>query len=177
MGSMNDARATAKRRRRALAERPRPKKSWLGRWLARVAERLARRYYEGPEPPPRLALQVQSFMVLHPRATSLEWARFAVGHGDECYRSGFVRGLERSVRDLAVRSVGGPPLIEERHEASWVDLAPSEDEVQQAVDEQRAAVERMSPEDRLLYQDMIGQQMGGFRVALLPTEPRKKVAR
>ena len=75
------------------------KRSWFGRWLVRVAERLARRYYEGPDPPRRIAQAVDSFVVLHPKASRWEWTEFARLQCEESYRSGYVRGVERSVRD------------------------------------------------------------------------------
>lgn len=160
------------------ATRPRPRRSWFGRWLVRIAERIARRYYEGPEPPLRLRVAVRDFVDLNPKVGTRMWAEFAAEHGDACYRAGYVRGLERRARDLTLQASGQPPMLEDADpmidRAGWVDLLPSEAEVQSAVDQQREHVERLSPEDRLLYQDLIGQQMGGFRIALLPSAKKEK---
>jgi hypothetical protein len=39
------------------------------------------------------------FANLHPRATVMEWINFATEHGAECYRSGYMRGVENAERD------------------------------------------------------------------------------
>lgn len=75
----------------------------LSRWLGRVAEKMARRYYEGPDPPARLGEIVITFANLNPQATRAEWARFAEGHAREAYRVGYVRGAEYVERDPAER--------------------------------------------------------------------------
>jgi len=54
---------------------------------------------EGPEPPARLREMVLLFAEAHPRATRREWADFAARHAGECYRTGYARGFEASVRD------------------------------------------------------------------------------
>ena len=156
------------------------KRGWFSRWLLRFAERHARRYYEGPEPPRRLAQEVNSFAALHPRATQREWIEFARAQCEESYRSGYIRGFERNVRDL--NFVDTDPLLLEAarrrelgHDTSWVDLAPSEADVQATIDNNRDMMDRLSPEERILYADQIGRNMGGFRVVLIdPRTPKAK---
>ena len=69
------------------------------RWLKKAAEKYAASFYEGPEPPQRLADMVTVFANMYPNATRAEWVSFASGHAQECYRSGFVRGYEAFERD------------------------------------------------------------------------------
>ena len=155
------------------------KRSWLGRLLVWFAEKMALRYYEGPEPPRRIAQQARIFAELHSRATVDEWVVFATRLGEECYRSGYMRGVERNVRD--VNNVPEPHLLEAKRLADlgqsndWVSLAPSEADVQASIDRNQDLMERLSPEDRILYMDRIGREMGGFRIALVdPRTPKAK---
>lgn len=68
------------------------------RFLRNLVERVRKRYYEGPEPPPRLAQEVRVFAALHPQATADEWREFAALHASIAYRDGFTRGLEWNER-------------------------------------------------------------------------------
>ena len=70
----------------------------LGRFFACVAEKLAHRYYEGPEPPPRLHDEVRVFAALHPQASTHEWKDFAARVADNAYRDGFARGHQWAER-------------------------------------------------------------------------------
>jgi len=65
-----------------------------------IVERLLGIWYEGPEPPARLGEMVVAFANDNPRATRADWVRFCQFHSGECYRSGYVRGVERSERDF-----------------------------------------------------------------------------
>lgn len=69
------------------------------RWLAKAAEKLAGRYYEGREPPVRLAAMAEAFAGMHPRATRGEWLDMAKELAAEAYRSGYRAGYEKYDRD------------------------------------------------------------------------------
>lgn len=69
------------------------------RWLRRTRERLFGTWVEGPEPPDRLRTMVLLFANARPFATRQEWVDFAAHHAGECYRTGYLRGLERGERD------------------------------------------------------------------------------
>ena len=69
------------------------------RWLRDKFEQTIGVYYEGEEPPRRLREQVISFANLYPRATRAEWAEFAASFAEECYRAGYLRGVEWVERD------------------------------------------------------------------------------
>jgi hypothetical protein len=71
----------------------------LSRLSRGIVERLRGIYYEGPEPPGRLAEMAVAFANQYPHATRGEWVRFCGEHAGECYRSGYVRGVERAERD------------------------------------------------------------------------------
>lgn len=80
----------------------------VGRFLRNLGEKLAKRFYEGPEPPERIARYAEEFAILHPGATRAEWVRFATGLGQTFYRSGWTRGFEWTDRDLDRRD----PLVD-----------------------------------------------------------------
>lgn len=71
----------------------------LKRKVRDLLERLLRRFYEGPTPPPRIQEEVRLFALMHPHAGAAEWEQLAVRHAENAYRDGFVRGFEQSERD------------------------------------------------------------------------------
>lgn len=71
----------------------------IGRAIKRAAEKVAGRYYEGPEPPARLLAQVGEFANLNPKATRAGWAEFARKLAAAAYRDGYQRGYEWAERD------------------------------------------------------------------------------
>ena len=79
---------------------------------------MAGTYYEGVEPPARLGEMVIEFANTHPHATRAEWAAFAMGHSEECYRSGYVRGRESAERDYEVPSVS-PEEVADELDPDW----------------------------------------------------------
>jgi len=70
----------------------------LARLLRRAWETLRGSFYEGPEPPARIVRMVFLFARSHPHASRREWAEFACLLGQECYRTGYVRGAESAER-------------------------------------------------------------------------------
>jgi hypothetical protein len=71
----------------------------VARWFRNARERLLGKFFDGPEPPERLSQMVIAFAETNPQATRFDWARFAIEHGRECYRSAYTRGLEYTERD------------------------------------------------------------------------------
>lgn len=148
---------------------------WVRVAIRNALQRVAGTYHEGPDPPVRLAQAVEAFISMRPHATTQDWASFAAGHAAEAYRSGYLRGVEWQARsprsaDLAQRATAHE--MAERHGWSWVDLAPAEDQLAAIVQNDPGIVERLSPEERVLYMDRIGQEMGGFRVELFPEDEK-----
>ncbi len=94
--------------------------SRVRKWLGRVAEKLAGNYYEGPEPPARFNAMVAKFAEAHPNATRGQWARFAMLHAQEAYRSAYTRGWECTERDFADPPTP-PELIADALDPSWRD--------------------------------------------------------
>jgi hypothetical protein len=112
------------------------------RWWRNLLERHLGRFYEGPEPPRRLAEMVLQFAELYPRATKQQWIEFAARHAIECYRTGYVRGYEWCERDLVRRDPAVEPeelLRGQGDDGSWLDhavdlgdtAAPVQDEPQE----------------------------------------------
>lgn len=153
---------------------PRPP-SRLARWMRGLAERLAERYYEGPEPPMRLAEQVVAFAAANSGATRGEWMRYAVAMAQSAYRSGYVRGIEWAERDLDRLDVGDPDRLadQQQHDFEWhAPEAPSA----QALAERVAGADFLDdlPTDaaRAWVLDNLGRHAGGFRVVYMPPEKR-----
>lgn len=144
----------------------------LQRWMRNLAERFATRYYEGPEPPMRLAEQVVAFAVMNPEANRGEWARYATALAQSAYRSGYVRGLEWAERDLDKLDVGDPELLIERgrHDFEW--HAPetlTTAALAERVSSQDFLAELPNDVSRAYVLDVLGRH-SGFRVMLLPPE-------
>lgn len=147
----------------------------FGRLLRNLVERWTSRYYEGPEPPHRLAQAVQAFVFFHPHATVAEWVKFTTEFGENCYRSGYVRGLEWAARDLDRRDPVTDPerlLDRRRHDWSWVDLAPDEEVMRRQVTEGIDPYAGMSPEQQALALDSLGRHFGGYRVEVVDMKRR-----
>lgn len=142
-------------------------------WLRTRVQQLGNVYYEGPDPPARHAQAVMAFAAANPKASQQDWIMFSAGHAHECYRSGYMRGVEWKARSEESRSpaVAAALLAQEgREDWSWVDLVPAEEQLAEMIQLNPEIIERMSPEERVMYTDRIGQQMGGFRVVLVPPE-------
>lgn len=154
--------------------------SRVARWLRKVWDRVRGRYYEGPAPPGRLRQAAQAFATMNPGATVEDWIAFTAEHAEESYRTGYMRGVEwrERAREQVDPGTAAPLLAEaearEQDDWSWVDLAPAEAQLKEMVHSNEQALERLSPEDRLLYMDLMGRNMGGFRVQLLPLEDSKR---
>ena len=69
------------------------------RWLLERLERAEGTYEESQAPPARIREAVISFANEHPRATRGEWIDFAAHFAEECYGSGYIRGVEWVERD------------------------------------------------------------------------------
>lgn len=91
----------------------------LARGLRRLRERLLGEYYEGPDPPVRLAEMAMAFAEAHPRATRREWLQFAISHAGEAYRSGYLRGHEWAERDPEARVDVPPDLAADLVDPDW----------------------------------------------------------
>jgi hypothetical protein len=141
----------------------------LQQWIAKLAERVVGRYYEGPEPPVRLAEQVVMFAVANPHATREAWSLFATALAGGAYRSGYVRGFEWAERDLDKLDVGDPAVLasNEAHDYEWhAPEALTTAQLQEVVGGDFLA---QLPDDaaRAQYLDTVGRYTGGFRVVLV----------
>lgn len=89
----------------------------LDRFLRNLWERLRGRYYEGPDPPPRLAQEVRLFAARDP--TPEQWREFSARFAENAYRDGFARGLEWSERLWPGPSVDPDELARELAAYNW----------------------------------------------------------
>ena len=97
----------------------------FGKFIRRLAEKWKGQFYEGPEPPPRIAEEVRMFHILYPTAEWQQWEEFAVRFAHNCYRDGFVRGYEWQERGWDGPAEDPERLLEEeRH--NW-QLAEQDD--------------------------------------------------
>lgn len=150
----------------------------LGRILRNAAERLLRRYYEGPHPPQRLAEQVAEWAWMHPKATRAEWASFAIRFAHGAYRDGFVRGFEWAERDLDQLKLGDPERLAELDAHDFVWHSPDHLTSQQLAEvvprSQEEYLESLPDDEaRARYLHAVGRYTGAFKVVLLPPGPAK----
>lgn len=92
------------------------------RWIRKLAERYLDRWYEGPDAPARIRLMAVDYANRRPNATRAEWVEFAAGLGEECYRTGFLRGVDRTDREPDWRPDVPPEVL-----ADWIDPTWRED--------------------------------------------------
>ncbi len=129
----------------------------LQRFLRNLVERVRGQFYEGPEPPPRLAQEVRVFAALHPQATAEEWRDFVTLHVSLAYRDGFTRGLEWNER-LWPGPEEDPQVIAER-QAHAFSLPEA---YLQSLEQQPSPIEGMTLEQahRLQHQlDRVGAKL------------------
>lgn len=138
----------------------------LQRFLSRVAEKLAGRYYEGPSTPPRVHDEVRVFAALHPNATAEEWATFARRHADIAYRDGFTRGLEWAER-LWPGPAEDPEVIAER-EAH--DFSLPEYYLQRLEQQPESPIDGMSNDEAMRLQ----HQLAHVGARIVPIKPRRR---
>jgi hypothetical protein len=93
--------------------------SRFGRWLHRLLERWMGRYYEGPNPPDRLGEMVIVFANEYPTITRQEWADYASAHARNCYRAGFMRGMEYIERDPDWYGTVHPEFAADQLDPNW----------------------------------------------------------
>ncbi len=148
----------------------------VGKAIRRIADRIAKRLYEGPEPPRRLADEVRAFRRLYPDASGDEWEEFATTIAENSYRDGYVRGFEWTERDLDSKPKDDPDVLAEQMRHDW---APSDNpDVRLALQQgdPRDPLASASPEARAALFDEIGARLGTHRV-FVETEPLRHRAR
>lgn len=137
-------------------------------WLKKTAEKVARRFYEGPAAPSRLFDEIEIFERLHPSATPEEWRAFAVGAIRNAYQDGYIRGYEHRERAPAGSAYEEQRALAEeaaRHDWSPWQGSPTSGEMRQRFEEQRGdPFAHLPPEARAAALAEIGQFTGTFRV-------------
>lgn len=136
----------------------------LTRWLRDAWQRVRGIFYEGPDPPERIAQTVSVFATMHPNATVAEWMAFATEFGAGAYRDGWTRGYEWHERAMAMRDENDPAILYERmkNEKPWIESGPSAEQLARVVGENPYA--HMSPEEQALALDSLGRYFGAVRV-------------
>ena len=122
----------------------------LRRAARNAIEKLLKRFYEGPNPPLRIAEEVELFDRLHPQATLEDWKRFTVAVSENAYRDGFIRGFEWAERDLDAKPKTDPDVIAE--------------ELRHAESVGTYTVDELTEEHRAILLDERGIEAGTFRV-------------
>lgn len=119
------------------------------KWLRNLFQKMRSTFYEGPEPPTRLAKVVLAFAHHNKNATRKEWIEFSIQFAEECYRSGYQRGIEWYHRDPEQSKLPVDPDIladAESHDWQWTDGIPSQDEL---------AIDKEVPETNNEFTDMM----------------------
>jgi hypothetical protein len=88
-------------------------------WVRRKLEKAADVFYEGEAAPERLREQVIAFSNLFPSATRGDWIAFAAGFAEECYRAGYLRGVEYVERDPEAFDAKSPEAIADEIDPNW----------------------------------------------------------
>ncbi len=92
----------------------------LKKWLRNRAEKWLHQHYEGPAAPKRLREEVIAFANLHPHATRDKWVAFATDFANQCYESGYLRGVEWAERDPDAFDASLPPdMIADQMDPDW----------------------------------------------------------
>jgi hypothetical protein len=138
------------------------------KWFRQSAEKVARRLYEGPDPPPRLFDEVEVFERLHPGASPEDWRFFVTTAIANAYRDGYQRGYEhreRAPTDAAYDEQRALEAEAARHEWSPWQGTPTSAEMRRAFEEQRGdPFAHLPPEERAAALAQIGQFTGTFKV-------------
>ncbi len=137
------------------------------RFARNLIEKLLKRFYEGPEPPGRIAEEVTLFGVIYPMATPDEWADFAAKLAANAYRSGYTRGVEASERDPQPLEPDLQLLEAQRHDWSLADGHPLMRDVIERGRDPLDPLRTMTREQRAAYFDQVGHATGAFRVLVL----------
>jgi hypothetical protein len=143
-------------------------RSSFSKWMRKSAERVARRFYEGPEPPPRLFDEIMIFEKLHPCPTQEQWRAFVTGSIANAYRDGYIRGYEHHERLPTSSEFEQQKWLEaeaHRHDWSLWQGLPSSEESRRRFEEQAAdPFAHLTPEERLRAFAELGRASGSFRV-------------
>lgn len=142
--------------------------------MSRFAERLAHRYYEGPEPPERLTEHVLAFAAAHPTATRGDWIAFASAFARSSYRAGYVRGVEWVERDLDKLSPESLEVVAHAQAYDFEWHAPEGLTAQQLAEQVQPGASELEqyldalPDDasRARVLDVLGLHGGNFRVVV-----------
>lgn len=89
------------------------------KWVRDRVEKWLGSFYEGPDPPKRLGEQVVAFANLRPLATRGDWIDFATNLAEECYRAGYLRGVEYTERDPEEPGGITPEEIADQIDPDW----------------------------------------------------------
>jgi hypothetical protein len=143
--------------------------------LRRSAEKVAERFYEGPDAPPRLFDEVEIFEKLHPGATAEQWRSFVSRAIGNAYRDGYMRGFEHRER-LPVDSAFEEQrvLAEEMSQHDWSlwQGQPTSEEMRRRFEEQREdPFAHLPEEERAAALAQLGQFTGTFRVVWDDEDP------
>jgi len=92
----------------------------LKQFIRNVMQRLGGTFYEGPDAPQRIADAVRHFASHKVYVSHDEWLYFATLHAQECYKTGYIRGLEWAERDLDRRDpTTDPDVLLANAEHNW----------------------------------------------------------
>lgn len=148
--------------------------SALRRLIRAAAERLAGRYYEGPEPPLRLAEQARIFAIEQPLAAAAEWEEFAARLAFASYRDGWVRGREARARGFLPE--GDPNLAEAARRADWTlwHGHPTTREVLMRGHDPSDPLAGVPPDRRVEVLQQMAEAAGTFRIVVPGGRPETR---
>lgn len=87
-------------------------------WIRRKLEEWMGEYSEDGSPPDRLRLEVLSFAEMYPNATRGQFVDFAARFAGECWRAGYIRGVEWAERDPD-EVAASPEQLADKFDPEW----------------------------------------------------------
>lgn len=143
----------------------------FSRWARGKAEKWLERFYEGPQPPLRIAERVSFFVAGNPQATNADWARFATRLAMNTYCEGWTRGFEWTERDLGRTPEDDVARLQEheRHDFEWHSPEqPTREQLQRMVAAAPSDLlfQLKTPEERARFLATLGRYHGGYRVVV-----------
>jgi len=145
--------------------------SAIRRLVLRAIDRIAGRFYEGPDPPVRIAEQARLFLLANPGAGSVAWESFARELAGSAYRDGFTRGIEALARRKEPESFPSLDDAADRERHEW-SLREHSEAMARFLDGEGEGdpLAGVPPHERAAVFDELGIVSGGHRVVLIPPD-------
>ncbi len=132
--------------------------SRAGRWFRNLIEKFLCRYYEGPDPPRRIAEELQVWLRINPDAERVVIEGYCALLLESAYREGFTRGYEWQERDWPGPAVAPEVLAEmQAQDYSLADYNPRIRRILHDGYDAEDPLANVASPDRRAFFDMLAQ--------------------